>query len=292
MLIHQLPPKPDYLRVKIGRRLQRIGAIAIKNTVYVLPDTDSALEDLQWTAREIRTAGGEANISRGSFIDGLTDGEIQQRFNTARDGDYKPLLAEARKLRRLKGATTSPLRERAAAIKAVDYFGASSGQHLEAILNDIDRDQRRPLQPQRRNDVRGKVWVTRAGLHVDRMASAWLIQRFIDPKARFRFVVANSYKPKKNEVRFDMFEAEFTHEGDRCTFEVLLERMGIDDRALQKIGEVVHDIDLRDEKFGRPETAGIAMLVNGIALGHRDEEERLRRGMEVFDELYRTYGRK
>ncbi len=108
-------------------------------------------------------------------------------------------------------------------------------------------DGKRPLQ--------GSVWVTRQGVHVDRIASAWLIRRFIDPEARFKFVPAKGYVPEPGELRFDMFEAEFTHEGDRCTFEVLLARAGLADPALAAIGEIVHDIDLKDAKFGREETA-------------------------------------
>jgi hypothetical protein len=92
-------------------------------------------------------------------------------------------------------------------------------------------------------------------------------------------------------VRFDMFEAEFTHEGDRCTFEVLIERFGLDNAALRPLAEIVHDIDLKDAKFARPETPGIDRLIAGIAMAHKDDAERLARGRAVFDDLY-TYFRK
>ena len=141
-------------------------------------------------------------------------------------------------------------------------------------------------------DVRGRVWVTRKGIHVDRIASAWLIRRFVDPDARFKFVPAKGYKPAEKELRFDMFEAEFTHDGDLCTFEVLVSRLGIDDRALVPIAEIVHDIDLKDSKFDRPETSGIDRLIAGIAMGHRDDESRLERGSAVFDGLYEYFSRK
>lgn len=276
LLIHQLPPKPEYLRVKVARRLQRIGAIALKNTVYVLPSSAETVEDMKWTVRDIRTSGGEANLCKAHFVDGVSDGDLQQRFNDARDADYEPLLIEAKK----KRADLAAIREKFNAVRAIDYFGAPKGQALEALL---DRKPGGGKQP--KLDLHGRTWVTRAGIHVDRMASAWLIKRFIDADAKFHFV-SGDYKPKKNEVRFDMFEAEFTHEGDRCTFEVLLLRAGLTDHALQAIGEIVHDIDLRDDKFKRPETAGVAMLVNGIALAHRDDHDRLRRAMDAFDEMY------
>ena len=132
----------------------------------------------------------------------------------------------------------------------------------------------------------GHTWVTRQDVFVDRIASAWLIRRFIDPKARFKFVGSKSYQPKAGEVRFDMFEAEYTHEGDRCTFETILERAALRDRALTAIGEIVHDIDCKDEKFGREEAPGVAALVRGITRAQPDDEGRLERGAAAFDDLY------
>ena len=137
----------------------------------------------------------------------------------------------------------------------------------------------------RREDFLSKTWVTRKGIYVDRMASAWLIRRFIDPDARFKFVPPKGYKPLPGELRFDMFEAEFTHEGDRCTLEVLIQRVGLNDPALIPIAEIVHDIDLKDSKFGRQDTIGIERLIAGIAMTHKDDENRLARGTAVFDDL-------
>jgi hypothetical protein len=278
LLIHQLPPQPPYLRLKVARRLQRIGAVPLKNTVYVLPANAATIEDMQWTARDIRENGGEANLCKAQFVDGLSDGELQRRFNDARDADYEPLLKEAKK----RSADLASIRQRMEPIRAIDFFGASKGQALEALLD------RRPAAIKGvKLDLRGRTWVTRAGIHVDRMASAWLIKRFIDPHAKFRFVAGDA-GPQKGEVRFDMFDADFTHEGDQCTFEVLARRAGIEDRAVRTIGEIIHDIDLRDDKFKRPETAGIAMLVNGIALAHRDDQQRLRRALDLFDDFYKS----
>jgi hypothetical protein len=140
----------------------------------------------------------------------------------------------------------------------------------------------------RKDALRGKVWVTREAVQIDRMASAWLIRRFIDSSARFKFVPGRAYLPRSGEVRFDMFEGEYTHEGDRCTFEVLLQRAGLHDAALNAIGEIIHDIDLKDGKYGREETAGIRIVMAGIAAGQRDDEERLARGSAVLDDLYES----
>ena len=134
-----------------------------------------------------------------------------------------------------------------------------------------------------------RVWVTRQGVYVDRIASAWLIRRFIDPDARFRFVRAKGHVPQDGELRFDMFEAEFTHEGDRCTFEVLLARLDLNDKALTAIAEIVHDIDLKDAKFGREETGGIAHLITGLCQSSKDDAQRLARGAAVFDDLYEYF---
>jgi hypothetical protein len=137
--------------------------------------------------------------------------------------------------------------------------------------------------------AQGRTWVTRTGIKVDRMASAWLIRRFIDPKAKFKFVPAN-YRPQERELRFDMSEAEFTHEGDQCTFEVLIRRFGLEDPGLRHLAEIVHDIDLKDAKFGREEAAGIGQLVAGIAAAHAGDEERLARGAALFEDLYAAQG--
>ncbi len=140
-------------------------------------------------------------------------------------------------------------------------------------------------------DYRARTWVTRRSIHVDRIASAWLIRRSIDPEATFKFV-ASRHAPAEGEVRFDMFAAEFTHEGDRCSFEVLLERFGIEDPALRAIAEIVHDIDLKDAKFGRPETAGIESLIAGLTLLHKTDEARLERGGAALSDLHAYFRRK
>jgi hypothetical protein len=152
-----------------------------------------------------------------------------------------------------------------------------------------------PAETQARGlaDLKGRTWVTRTGVHVDRIGSAWLIRRFIDPQAGFKFVAPKGYVPDAGELRFDMFEAEFTHEGELCTFEVLVARAGLDkDRGLAAIAEIVHDIDLKDGKFGRPEAEGIRTVIAGICNGTQSDEERLARGAAVFEDLYRSFDRK
>ena len=143
--------------------------------------------------------------------------------------------------------------------------------------------------PKAMDDLKGRVWVTRQGVHIDRIASAWLIRNFIDPQARFKFVPPRGYAPEPNELRFDMFNAEFTHEGDRCTFEVLLARAHLEDPALRAIAEIVHDIDLKDAKFGRSQVEGIKSLITAICMATHDDEERIARGSAVFDDLHQYF---
>ena len=235
--MHQLPVEPAYVRVKVRRRLARLGAFALKNSVYVLPWSAEHLEDLAWLANEIVADGGEATVCSASFLIGLTDDEVSQQF--------PPRMAAGAKPQRLP---------------------------------EMDRP-------------RGATWVTRKGVFVDRIASAWVIRRFIDAEARFRFAAGDKARKAAGELRFDMFDGEFTHVGDKCTFEVLVERFGLhNDAALRAIGEIVHDIDLKDDKYERVETAGVRTMLLGIAEETRDDMERIERGSALFDALYQSIG--
>jgi hypothetical protein len=172
-------------------------------------------------------------------------------------------------------------------IGAIDYFGAPGRQAAEQALAALEDQLKQPPPRTGGSEVmQGRTWVTRTGVHVDRIASAWLIRRFIDPKARFKFTGSQSYRPKTGELRFDMFEAEYTHEGDRCTFETLLDRVGLRDRALRAIGEIVHDIDCKDEKFRREEAPGVAAMIRGLVRAYPDDAARLEHGAAAFDHLY------
>jgi hypothetical protein len=235
LLLHQLPPQPDYLRVKVRRRLRRLGAVPVKNSVYLLPDREDTLEDFQWLRTEIEAEGGTAVICRATFLAGLGDEELHAMLNEER-------------------TTTIGL-----------------------------RPDERPT---------AATWVTRRGVHIDRIASAWLIRRFIDQQARFQFVAARGYRPRPGEIRFDMYDAEYTHEGSDCTFQTLVRRFGLEDEALSAIGEIVHDIDCKDERFGRAETPGVASLVRGVVAQHEEDAMRLERGAALFDDLYASLGRR
>ncbi len=292
LLVHQIPPKPDYFRVKVRRRLQRLGAVALKNSVYLLPRQDEAVEDFQWLLREIQGEGGEATLCQATFLDGLTDAEVVTLFRAERDGEYAEIEQAARALaaetpEEPAEAELARLRRRLEDVKRTDFFDASGREGAERALARAAGAGAGPAGSiAHPHGVRGATWVTRTGVRVDRMASAWLIRRFIDPEARFRFVPGKEYAGSPGELRFDMYQGEYTHEGDRCTFEVLLDRFGLDDPALRAIGEIVHDIDCKDEKFERGEAAGIAAIVNGLVLTHPGDVERLQHGSVVFEGLF------
>ena len=314
LLVHQLQSKSPYLRVKIWRRLRALGAVSVKHSVYALPSSDQALEDFQWLLREIEQAGGEGMICEATLVDGLTDQEVRALFDAARDADYDEIAGALRALagRKKAKAERTPervaevrtqllrLRRRFGEVNAIDFFGATGRMTVEALLSELEaRYAEQPAaepadasMPLGSVSLLGKVWVTRRGVHVDRIACAWLIRRFIDPQARFKFVAVKDYAAQPGELRFDMFQGEFTHRGDKCSFEVLLERAGLGDPALHAVAQIVHDIDLKDGKFGREQTAGIAHVVAGICMTQKEDAQRIERGSAILDDTYEFFRRR
>lgn len=309
LLIHQLPPKPNALRVRIWRRLQQVGAVAIKPSVYVMPSSDHSLEDLNWTLREIVDGGGDGSISEVRFVEGLTDDQVVSLFQNARKTDYEKIIREANLLladwaaRNINpqdpaakaGAQVIRLQRRLDEVAAMDFFQAPERGTAELLIRDLSsRLAGESVETGVRGELaelRGKTWVTRRNIFVDRIACGWLIRRFVDEVAVIQFVDADTYAPGPNAVRFDMFDGDYTHEGDRCTFEVMLQRLGLHDRGLAALAEVIHDIDLKDAKFRRGETDGLKALLDGLAAVEPDDEQRLSQGMQLMDHLYAHYQR-
>jgi hypothetical protein len=243
VLIHQLPPRPLYLRAKVRNRLTKVGAVALKNSVYVLPHTDDCLEDLQWIVEEAVAGGGEAFISEARFVAGISNEALVKLFQADRQVDYAALTGEIREalaaLKRRSGMNPpeqdligrlARFKKRLDEIKAIDFFLAPGRRESEAALRSLEdrlrpRTRRSTKDAGKHKDLVGRTWVTRRGIQIDRIASAWLVRRFIDPNARFRFVESKGAQAASpGEIRFDMVPADFTHEGDRCTFETLVAR--------------------------------------------------------------------
>jgi hypothetical protein len=304
ILVHRIPPRPLYLRAKMRQRLADVGAVAVKNSVYLLPHGSDALEDLQWISQEIVTGGGDAHLFTGDFVDGVANDAAIAQFREARNADYDAVAEDARaamKAARSAAAVAelavahTRLVRRLDEIRRIDFFEAEKRRPAEEALGAIETR----LQKDRKEEtrmlkakpaLRGKTWVTRPGVKIDRMASAWFIRRFVDPKARFRF--ADPASPKKEgELRFDMVGGDFTHEEDRCTFETLIGRVGLPDKGVRAIAEIVHDLDLKDAKYGRDEAAGVRMMLDGLMARTENDDERIERALVIFDDLHEALGR-
>ena len=320
LLIHQLPPKPTNLRVRIWRKLQKLGAVAIKNSVYVLPANEKTNEDFRWLKQEIESAGGEAAVFRAGSVEGATDDEIIGTFRKARDEEFAAITAEfdgltgrIREQSRAKHLSPARLSAQEAELDrlhgelerviANDFFEAKG---RAAALTAYDRCQkaiRRSQIPAKKAasgpresgvlsiaDFQNRRWVTRRNLHIDRLASAWLISEFIDKRPRFYFV--GDDETIEGGIPFDMFGAEFTHQGEDCTFETLLKRFGLTDiPSLRELAQIVHDIDLKDDKFNRLEAVGLNAIINGLSESLHDDRKLLQQSGAIFDGLFTLFGK-
>jgi hypothetical protein len=296
LLIHQLPAEPAYLRVKLGRRLRRLGALQLKSSVYVLPASDEAAEDFRWLLREVMAGGGHATLAQARFLEGVDDEEVREMFRRERDGEYEEILSAARELAagEVHGEEVQRLRRRLAEVAGRDPFDAPGRAGAEAAVAAVERRSRGEVDraegagpPDRR--PRGATWVTRRGVKVDRLASAWLIRRFVDPDARFAFVDPATHRARAGELRFDMYAGEYGHQGEHCTFETLLSRFGLVEPALRRLGEVVHDLDCKESRYAHAEGAGLAALVEGLAAAYARDEDRVQAAMPLFEALYRSF---
>jgi len=312
LFIHQLPSHPSNLRVTTWRRLQQIGAIPLKQAVYALPDSPEGREDFEWLKTEVKAAGGDASVFAADNIDAWSDDALVEEFRRARQDSYEELgrdveraIKRATSARRAKGTRAPALRrlldifrDRLVAAEKIDFFGSAGRDRVLTLLRQLeDRiggTGRQPGPPGseahggRQASFQGRVWITRPRPGVDRMASAWLIRHFIDPQARFGFAADRESVPDHG-VPFDMFGVEFSHQGDGCTFETLCSVFGIAAPALSRIAAIVHDLDLKDGRFGAPECSTVGALIEGLQLAHQSDEALLEQGMTLFDSLYRSF---
>ncbi len=296
LLIHQIPARPLYLRARIRTLLARTGAVPLKNAVYALPARDGALEELDAVAREIRDAGGDAHVCDARFR--AEDAErLIHTFNAQREAEYGAVRAAAARLvaEAIGTGAVTPrgldrVRKQFERTRTLDAFGAPGRAGAEAAIARLASrrlPRSRGERARRASEWVGRAWVTRRGVHVDRIACAWFIRRFLDPNAPIRFV-AGATAARAGELGFDLPGGAFTHEGGRCSFETLLARTGSATPALTRIAEIVHDLDLKDARYAHAETAGIERLIGGIVAAHAGDEARLERGAMLFDDLHRS----
>jgi hypothetical protein len=306
LLVHRLPAHPSNLRVQTWRRLQQIGAIPVKQAVYVLPDTPVAREDFEWLKGEITAAGGDASIFSADCIDNWSNDRLEEAFRRTRQKAYDTLARDLERIvkrkrkpsgsSRPRGQSADAFRQKLAAIQQIDFFASPGRDRVEVLIRQLaDRDRRAaaprataPATSSRRGNYRRRTWVTRPRPGVDRMASAWLIRRFIDADARFAFAADRASMPN-GAIPFDMFGVEFSHHGDRCTFETLCATFKLDAPALARIAAIVHDLDLKDQRFGAAESPAVRTLVDGLQRSYEDDGELLERGIATFEALYRGF---
>jgi hypothetical protein len=312
LLIQQLPTHPSSVRIKLWRRLQQLGSVVLKNSVYVLPYTSQAREDFEWLSAEIRAGKGHASILVAEALTSEQEEEIRQAFRRARSQEYDALRVKARDLVRTTPAhptgsarhalerAVRACRDELARIESIDFCAAPARAAAAAAVDALGAKVRpaprretaaRTVTPALKRDAYGRrTWVTRPRPGVDRMACAWLIQRFIDPEARFVFADVEATKVPRGQIPFDMFGAEFGHQGDRCSFETLCDRFRIEKPAVQRLAQIVHDVDLKDRRYSPPEAAVVANLIEGLQTTYQNDHELLQHGMALFAGLYESFG--
>lgn len=284
-----------------------MGAISPKVGLYVLPDHEDCLESFQWLAQEVQQVRGEALVLRVQKFEGLDDLELTEYFRQARKKDYEAILSEIHNIRKTftsqkerlalvqLGEELQKLRRKLTDILAIDFFQsensgkvASHLSELEKLLNPTRKDSAKSIPSLSIPDYKNKCWVTRPRPHVDRLACIWLIRRFIDRSAVIRY----RNHAQNDEIAFDMKGAQLGHQGDLCSFETVMKAFRLDDPALLPIAEMVHEIDLRDGKYHRCETEGIAAILKGWLLGGLEDQELETNGMSLFEGLYQSLKRK
>ncbi len=313
LIFYSVPSHPVSNRMKIWRKLARSGAVQLKGAVYILPHNEEHYELCEWLVSEVTSMGGDGTFVRVPVVETMRESEIIALFNGQRENDYREIEKKLEELERKistirkggRGQNINKLSEQLSRdkkefedIRRVDFFASKIGTVLQkrimAMENEVKgmstppvKERTAALTPKRSVEYQGKTWVTRKKPFVDRMASAWLIKQFIDPGASFRFIEEKELGSlDKRSPTFDIRGAEFTHQGDLCTFEVLVKSFGIKDRAIKRIAEVVHDLDVKDEKYNNPETSGIEDILTGIRKTANNDDKALEKGMAVFDMLY------
>jgi len=293
LLLFSLPTSRNTERVAVWRRLKKLGSVQIKTSTYLLPDETAQYEQFQWLAQQIRDYGGDSTLVRAQEIEGLTKEKAIAMFNDARAKDYgemrKSLQGFIGRRKKMDAETAAAELERLTRqfreIREVDFFDSARGHDVAMLFRRAEgRSRTRQLAVLDAKQYQNKTWLTRPRPEIDRVGSAWLISKFIDQKPKFVFAPKADAVP--GAIPFDMLDAEFSHHGNDCTFETLIRRFAISDKAVAKIGEMIHDADLEDAKFQRFEAVGIDRVLKGWAKEGLPDKEILRRGFECFDALY------
>lgn len=313
LFIYKVPSKPVNKRMKIWRKLIKAGAIQFKGAAYLLPHNEDHYEFLDGLVSEVSSLGGEAALIKADHVENIEDNDLITLFNHQRKNDYKVPEKSLQNLKvkvysmqmgsmlhnvgQLKSKFNCCLKEYEE-IKKRDFFSSEVGnalyseiRMLQKRLDEITRDNTdhapHAITPRKINDYKGRTWVTHPGPFVDRMATAWLIKRFIDSEAQFEFAGEEDLdRLQKNMVSYDVRNGEVTHVGDMCTFEVLLSTFDLKEKRLKKIAKIVHDLDIKDGKYTPAEAKGLENILLGIRKSTQNDKEALEKGINIFEMLY------
>ncbi len=311
-LLTTLPPTPTRHRVGVWRKLQRMGAVRLRGSAWILPETTETTELFQWLVQEIDSFRGEATLLHVDRVGNMTPEQVTALFHKARALEYqstvkgcREVLSQLARYRTNHRGSVAQLRSKLDGVKreldriqSIDYLETPIGRRARALWETTAKRLRavetRPHAPVGRHRASlpppGSTWVTRPRPHIDRIGSAWLIRYFYDANAKFAF--ADATDAARKGIPFDVVGAEFGHHGEDCTFETLIKRFGIKDRRAKVIAEIVHETDLHDGKFTRNESTGVDLAIRGLAEATQDDHDLLERGMAIFDGLYTVLKRK
>jgi hypothetical protein len=300
LLLYELPTAKNAERVNLWRKLKKFGALSLKTSAYLLPNAPLHFERFQWLSQQIRDGGGDATLIQVAEIENLTYEAVTALFNEARENDYGTLQSAIADLLKRKPkrpddsftAEADRLKLRFEEIRGIDFFDSPRSHDVEILLRRLGESSaatKTAASVLSTKNYRGKTWLTRPKPEIDRVGSAWLIRTRIDPDATFVF--GTSVRKFPGAIPFDMVDVEFTHKGDDCTFETLLKRFWVEDKTLRKIGEMIHDADLEDDKFHRHECVGIDQMLKGWAKIGASDREILEKGFDCFDALQASLDR-
>jgi hypothetical protein len=283
-------------RVTLWRRLQNLGALDVTG-VYVLPQNPETTEAFTWLSQEVETAGGEAVFMQVEKFNNLKDKDVIERFNAERAKDYQTLIEDINLYQKTSGQleinerskALNKLRRQFDDITRVDFFNSRLKGQVAKMLAKLEQSLTVPtpvvqIKIVKREDFQNKLWVTRPNPYVDRLASAWLIRRFIDSKAIIRY----RDKAKAGEVSFDMTNATFGHTGSSCTFETMIVAFRLNETVLQKMADIIHELDLHEGYYTQPETSGIEAVLKGWLAQALPDKELETRGIQLFEGLYQA----
>ncbi|OGW57645.1 MAG: hypothetical protein A2Z09_00965 [Nitrospirae bacterium RBG_16_43_8] len=316
LFFYSVPSKPVSSRMKVWRKLAKAGAVQLKGAVYILPNSDEHYEFLQWLLSEVSSMKGGGAFVKVKEMETMKDSELVELFNRQKETEYSGIEKHIEDLERKlnsirKGGKShdsmklsgelNKLTKEFDDIKRLDFFLSKAGQKTEGRIKSLKSAIRRlsgykeknalskaEILTRKTEDFQNKKWATRKIPFVDRMASAWLIIKFIDQNAEFMFMEEKDIERliRKDIVTFDVKGGDFTHHADLCTFEALVKSFGIKDKAVKRIAEIVHELDIKDGKYSNAEARGIEVLLIGIRKTVKTDADALKKGMEVFEMLY------